>query len=76
MSKKKYPLISGSRRRPDGDRDGKKNYGKPCVICGKGTRGEKWIQVSYFRGEDELAKVCAEHWKEPDNDIIAAWINS
>lgn len=73
---KKYPLISGSRRRPEITMDGKKNYGKPCVICGIGTCGEKWIQVSYMRGEDETARVCDEHWKEPDNKIIEAWENS
>ena len=69
---KKYPRIQGSRRRPDKDKDGSKNYGKPCVVCGKGTCGEKWEQVSWFRGEDETIRVCAEHWKMPDDEIIKA----
>ena len=76
MSRKNYPLIEGSRRRPDKEKDGGKNYGKPCVICGKGTCGEKWVQVSYMRGEDELARVCAEHWKEDEEKIIKFWMES
>ena len=31
---KNYPRIVGHRRKPQGDRDGSKNYGKPCVVCG------------------------------------------
>ena len=67
---KKYPRISGTRRGPNKDRDGEKNYGKPCVVCGAGTCGEKWVQFSYMRGEDETVRVCAEHWKLPDSEII------
>ncbi len=71
MSKRKdYPLISGSRRRPDPKKDGKKNYGKPCIFCGAGTCGEKWVQFSYMRGDDEVIRVCNEHWKIPDNETI------
>ena len=60
---KSYPCIDGHRRKPDAERDGEKNYGKPCVVCGKGTCGEKWVQVSWMRGDDELIRVCHEHWK-------------
>ncbi len=73
MVSKNYPRIVGHRRKPHADRDGGKNYGKPCVICGIGTCGEKWVQVSYMRGEDETARVCAEHWKESDEFIIECW---
>ena len=69
---KDYPLIDGSRRRPDAKRDGTKNYGKPCVVCGTGTCGEKWVQVSWMRGDDELIKVCAEHWKLPETTLLKA----
>ena len=67
---KEYPRIQGHRRKPDPTRDGGKNYGKPCVVCGKGTCGEKWVQWSYMRGEDETVRVCAEHWKCSDDEII------
>ncbi len=70
-----YPLINGHRRRPNKDKDGGNNYGKPCVLCGTGTCGEKWIQVSYMRGQDETVRVCADHWKEPEDSIIDAYIN-
>ena len=45
---KNYPLINGFRRRPNKKFDGSKNYGKPCVICGTGTIGEMWVQVSFM----------------------------
>lgn len=69
---KKYPRIYGYRRKPDKEKDGGKNYGKPCVICSKGTRGEKWLQTSYMRGDDEVVRVCADHWKECDELIMDA----
>jgi len=72
----KYPKISGYRRKPKKENDGGKNYGKPCVFCTVGTVGEKWVQVSYMRGEDEIARVCADHWKAPSETILAAWFVS
>ena len=68
----KYPRIKGQRRRPDKDRDGDKNYGKPCVVCGVGTVGEKFVQFSYMRGEDDVIRVCAEHWKLPEDELLDA----
>ena len=68
---KKYPLISGYRRKPDEKMDGTKNYGKPCVFCRTNTCGEKWVQFNYMRGEDETVRVCAEHWSMPDNQTIS-----
>ncbi|HHL35191.1 MAG TPA: hypothetical protein ENJ30_12580 [Desulfobulbaceae bacterium] len=79
---KTYPRIVGYRRRPKADKDGGKGYGKPCVMCGKNTCGEKWVQYSYMRGDDETVRVCAEHWKVPDEEILHAlekgvdWVES
>ena len=76
---KKYPRINGYRRKPDADMENHVikrniiNYGKPCVICGKNTIGEKWVEVSYIRGEDETARVCAEHWGFPEDDILKVY---
>jgi len=67
---KNYPLVNGHRRQPDKDRDGGKNYGKPCVVCGVGTCGEKWVQVSYMRGDDGTVRVCAKHWNMDARTII------
>lgn len=75
MSNKQYPLIRDIKRKPDKDKDGSKNYGKPCVICGVSTCGEKWVQFSFMRGEDEPIRVCAEHWKTPNDEIIKAGFN-
>ena len=57
-----YPRIIGDRRKPNPLRDGDDNYGTPCIICGRNTIGQKWVQTSWFRGEDELIRVCTEHW--------------
>jgi hypothetical protein len=67
---KTYPRIEGHRRKPDAKRDGSKNYGKPCVFCGKGTVGEKWVQFDWMRGNDETVRVCAEHWDEADDLVV------
>jgi len=67
---KSYPLIDGYRRKPMKDKDGGKNYGKPCIFCGVGTCGEKWLQHSYMRGDDEPVRVCFMHWKTKDADVI------
>jgi len=71
---KNYPLIDEFRRRPNKKFDGSKNYGKPCVICGTGTIGEMWGQVSFMRGDDETVRVCAEHWKTDHETIIEKWL--
>jgi len=65
-----YPRVKGHRKRPNYDLDGGKNYGKPCIFCGIGTVGEKWVQFSPMRGEDETVRVCAGHWKQPDEAVI------
>ena len=67
---KKYPRIEGYRRKPNAGMDGSKEYGKPCIFCGTGTVGEKWLQISYMRGDDETVRVCAEHWSESEQSII------
>jgi hypothetical protein len=69
---KQYPRIEGRRRKPNPEKDGTKNHGKPCVFCGKGTIGEKWVQFNYMRGEDETVRVCFDHWKESDDAVLAA----
>lgn len=68
---KQYPRIHGYRRKPDKEKDGSKNYGKPCIFCMTGTCGEKWVQCSFMRGEDETVRVCADHWTESDDATIA-----
>ncbi len=72
---KNYPFVFGYRRKPKKDMDGSKNYGKPCVFCGVGTCGEMLVQMSYMRGEDETARVCAEHWKKTGDEILQAFLN-
>ncbi len=73
---KSYPLVFGYRRKPKKEMDGGKNYGKPCVFCSVGTCGEMWVQMSYMRGEDETARVCAEHWKKTGDEVLQAFLNT
>jgi len=70
----KYPSIHGAYKKPDATNDGRDNYGKPCAICGTSTRGQKWIRVSYMRGEDETVYICAKHWGAPADTILAAYL--
>ena len=66
----KYPRIYGHRRKPKKDMDGSKNHGKPCINCGTSTIGEKWVQWSIFRGEDEVVRVCNGCWGLKNSDIL------
>jgi len=66
----KYPRIKGYRRKPNKERDGSKNYGLPCIVCGVGTVGEKWVQYSYMRGDDETARLCADDWETSDDLVL------
>lgn len=65
-----YPKICGHRRKPNPKRDGGKNYGKPCARCEVNTIGEKWVQVSWMRGEDETIRVCAACWGTSDAELL------
>ena len=67
-----YPRIEGARKKPDRSRDGEKNYGKPCIVCGKSTLGQKYVQVDYMRGNDDCVRVCHEHWKN-NEEILSAY---
>jgi len=65
-----YPRIHGYRRKPNPDKDGSRHHGKPCINCGAGTIGEKWVQYSYMRGEDETVRICWKCWDISDDDVI------
>ena len=34
---------------------------KTCAVCGAEATHEVWIQVSWFRGDDESTYACGEH---------------
>jgi len=68
---KRYPRINGYRRKPVKALDGSNNYGLPCIVCGIGTVGEKWVQYTYMRGEDETVRVCADDWNTADDLILS-----
>lgn len=63
---KKYPAI-GHKRKP------KNTGGLPCIICGVLTTGKVDIEINWFRGDDEQIRVCAEHQKKTDAEILVAF---
>lgn len=71
-----YPKIVSRFRKAK--RPGEKNYsekqGYPCLICGRMTLGGWWVQVSWFRGDDEIAQACYEHIKNR-GAVLEAWKN-
>jgi len=66
---KEYPAI-GRKKKP------KNAGGLPCIICGIPTTGKVDIEVNWFRGDDEVVRVCAKHQKGHDPEIIVAYINN
>jgi hypothetical protein len=64
---KKYPAI-GCKKKP------RNAGGLPCIICGVQTTGKVDIEVSWFRGDDEQVRVCAEHQSKNDAAILKAYI--
>lgn len=50
--------------------------GLPCIICGVPTTGKVDIEINYFRGDDEQVRVCAEHQKKHDAEILAAYVTA
>lgn len=64
---KKYPLINGSRRRPNKEKDGSKNYGLPCVICGKNTIGENGCKLAICAGKTKPLGFAQTTGKKANN---------
>lgn len=76
--RRKYPRINKytCKRVPNSDRDGTKNYGKPCCVCGISTIGEWYVEYNEMRGDDETARVCAKHWNMNHDELLVAFLNS
>lgn len=69
---RQYPRFGGILKRPN-PKAGPKD-GKPCVVCGKMTTGKCEIQVSWFRGDDEIAYACSDHISDA-NAVLAGYLN-
>jgi len=46
-----------------------------CVVCGEQAKFKQFIEVSWFRGDDEVVLVCNDHWKVPKGDY-KSWLES
>lgn len=70
----KYPRIG---RLDKANPHTKPGDGKPCVICQTPTTGKAHIQVSPFRGEDEVEPCCDKcqigNRSVLLGDIVKAW---
>ena len=62
---KKYPAI-GHKTKP------KFAGGLPCIVCGAMTTGRVTIEENWFRGDDYLVRVCAEHQRD-EAAILSAY---
>ena len=77
----KYPRIMSRGTKPrfqlvykeQTEREKNPKYGKPCVICGDGTTRRVWVQVSWFRGDDEELRVCCDCWNTPTTTLLIAY---
>ncbi len=72
---KNYPRFGGDARKPKPNFVEGKGQGKPCTFCGTFTTGIKFIEVNWFRGDDEEVRVCRNCWKKPKLDLIEAYKN-
>ena len=84
----KYPRISDRGPSPKSHHHGRKSwqqmelegrikqglsYGKPCLICGRGTTRKAWVEVNWFRGEDIELRVCCDCAKTPSEELLRRW---
>ncbi len=63
MSKRQYPYISARNKLPRIPR---------CVICGAAACSRITVQVSYFRGDDEVFDACEKHMRSTAEELIEA----
>ena len=44
----------------------------PCCVCGKPADAKVFVEVYWFRGNDESASTCWEHRRDLQG-IVASW---
>ena len=50
----------------------RENTGSRWIVCGRQARVRQFIEVSWFRGDDECAKVCKKHSRLPAQVLFDA----
>lgn len=68
---KGYPAVGDFKRRPKPKNDGIKGKGLPCIVCHTNTLGQRFIEVSWMRGDDECVRVCSSCCKHTEKIIEA-----
>lgn len=61
-----YPRL-GSWTRP------RLKSNRACAVCGNRPAGFQWVEVSIFRGEDEVINVCRECSKTRKDEVLTKW---
>lgn len=63
MGRRRYPYYSGASKL-------KQKRNRPqCAACDAEATHRIWVQVSWFRGEDESEFVCARHKSMAEENI-------
>lgn len=82
MACRQYPRIGEQRFRGDKwDKQRKrapndKNLIRPCVVCSAPSTHEVFVEVNWFRGDDEGPfRTCKEHRNDLDAILIASTTN-
>lgn len=76
MSRQSYPRLGSTRSIVKKQERRPAQHKKRCIVCGDVARSEVWIEVNWFRGDDEgPVPSCKEHkhaqvlldtWAKPD----------
>ena len=64
---RKYPRIIEGKRESKRAQEGQ---GKPCIVCRRMTTGFRWVQINWFRGDDDEARSCNGH---TNDEVLAAY---
>lgn len=70
MSRHQYPRIGAQRSYPL--RNGKRQKGPPCIVCGAESWCKVFLETSHMRGDDEVVHACVGH-KDDANALWAAF---
>lgn len=70
MSRRQYPRVGAQRSYPL--RNGKRQNGPPCIVCGAESWCKVFLETSHMRGDDEVVHACVGH-KDDANALWAAF---
>lgn len=69
----KYPKLGEWKKQPSFEKEAhfqRTKQGKKCLCCDQFTNGKRFVQVNFFRGDDELIALCSVCKKKPEKEIV------